>query len=82
MIRKNMSDPKLLKDFLEAQKSLMKAKHKVIPADPIVLRPEEKKKEPDPEDDYEYIITKKPAKKKVEKYLQGLIDTIMEENDL
>lgn len=77
-----MSDPKLLKDFLEAQKSLIKPKHKVIPADEMVIRPEVKLKEPEPEDDYEYIITKKPAKKKVEKYLQGLVDDIMEANDL
>jgi hypothetical protein len=77
-----MSEPKLLKDFLEAQRSLMKAKQRVVPADPIVIRPEEKKKAPEPEDDYEYIITKKPAKKKVEKYLQELVDAIMEANDM
>ena len=77
-----MSEPKLLKDFLDAQKHLIKIKSTCTPADKMLIRPEEKKKEPEPTDDFEYIITKKPAKKKVEKYLQGLIDMIMEENGL
>ena len=77
-----MSDSKLLADFLEAQKHLMKPKNKVVQADKNLVRPEEKKKEIEPIDEYEYIITKKPAKKRVEKYLQDLIDTILVENDL
>ena len=32
-------------------------------------------------DEYEYIITKKPAKKRVEKYLQELINQIVAENE-
>ena len=77
-----MSDSKLLADFLEAQKHLMKPKNKIVQAHKDIVRPEEKKKEIEPIDEYEYIITKKPAKKKVEKYLQDLIDTILLENDL
>lgn len=77
-----MSDPKLLKDFLEAQKSLIKPKHSVVPADKMIIRPEQKKMQDEPEDEYEMIITKKPAKKKVEKYLQELVDAIMEAQDM
>ena len=77
-----MSEPKLLRDFLEAQKMLIKPKSSCIPADKMLVRPEEKKRDMEPEDDYEHIITKKPAKKKVEKYLQELVDAIMEANDM
>ena len=77
-----MSEPKMLKDFLDAQKMLMKPKSSCVPANKMVMRPEEKKREPEPEDEYTMIITKKPAKKKVEKYLQELVDAIMEAQDM
>lgn len=32
-------------------------------------------------DEFAYIITKKPAKKRVSKYIQGLIDAIVAENE-
>lgn len=77
-----MSEPKMLKDFLDAQVFLMKPANKVEKPDASIMKPEEKRKHPEPEDDFDFIITKKPAKKKVEKYLQGLVDVIMEENDV
>jgi len=75
-----MSD-KLLMEFMKAQKHLVKpdSSKNVTRAAAMVIRPENPGKVD--KEGFEYIISKKPAKKKVEKYLQRLIDEIMEAQD-
>lgn len=75
-----MSD-KLVMEFLKAQKHLVKpdSSKNVTKAAACVIRPEHPEKVD--EEGFEYICAKKPPKKKVEKYLQRLIDEIMEAQD-
>ena len=71
-------DSKLLKEFLEEQPKLLQSKTKAKKAHQMLINPEAPKEELD---EYTYICTKKPAKKRVEKSIQGLIDAIVEANE-
>jgi hypothetical protein len=69
-----------LAQFIQEQVAIMKnpSGAKAKPASKALINPNT----PDePQDEYSYIITKKPAKKRVEKYIQSLIDQIVAEND-
>jgi hypothetical protein len=73
---------KLLNDFLIEQKKLMNAPAHARPADKSIIRPENKVIDmDDPEIAYNYIIEKKPSSKKVVKFLQQCIDSIMSDSD-
>ena len=67
--------------FLQEQINLVKngSGKKAQKESKLLINPDK----PDREamDEYDYICTKKPAKKRVEKYLQGLIDEIVAENE-
>jgi len=86
LLKLDRMESELLKGFLSAQVNLMKAKGHAIEASKTIIRPEDKKKaQAQPEDDYEeyynYILEKKPPKKKVIKFLQVCIDTMIAEDD-
>jgi hypothetical protein len=69
--------PNFFKEFLDLQGSLTR------PTEirkPKVIKPTVRKMEEETMD-YDYIITKKPKPAKVLKYLQGMIDDIVAEND-
>lgn len=79
-----MSD-KLLKDFLIEQKKMMSSATKCQPADKMIIQPDKLTtaavSEESTEAIYNYIIDKKPAHKKVVKFLQQCIDEILEDDD-
>lgn len=77
-------DSKILKDFLAEQKKLMNAKSHITPAHSSIIRPENHiaiVKIDTPEDMYNHILEKKPGHKKVVKFLQECIDSIVEDED-
>jgi hypothetical protein len=74
----------LLKNFLGEQAKLMNATAHAKPANKNIVRPEKATATvnlDDPEVMYNYVIEKKPANKKVIKFLQQCIDSIMEDED-
>ena len=74
----------LLKTFLGEQAKLMNATAHAKPAGKNIIRPETATVAvnlDDPEVMYNHIIEKKPANKKVIKFLQQCIDSIMEDED-
>lgn len=75
-------DSKLVRDFLESQKALMNNKV-VKPTNKMLVRPELMVQEPttDPEVMYNEILEKKPGKKKVLKFIQLCIDSVLDEDD-
>lgn len=83
MYKYKMSD-KLIKEFIEEQLKLIKPPTHAKPTSKELVKPEQRSKAPvedDLESTYNYIIEKKPAPKKVIKFLQEAIDTIMLLND-
>lgn len=74
-------DSKLVRDFLESQKALMNNKV-VKTTNKMLVKPELMVKEPttDPEVLYNEILEKKPGKKKVLKFLQLAIDSVLDED--
>lgn len=74
-------DSKLVRDFLESQKALMNNKV-VKTTNKMLVKPELMVQEPttDPEVLYNEILEKKPGKKKVLKFLQVCIDSILDED--
>lgn len=75
-----MADTDKIQKFIREQMKLMTngSGAKAEKAHKMLVEPEAMKDEMDA---YTYIITKKPAKKKVEKYLQELINLIVAENE-
>jgi hypothetical protein len=75
-------DSKLVRDFLESQKALMNNKV-VKPTNKMLVKPELMVQEPttDPEVMYNEILEKKPGKKKVLKFIQLCIDSVLDEDD-
>lgn len=75
-----MSD-KLITEFIQEQLKLIKPPSHSKPTSKDLVKPEQRAK-PAPEDDlestYNYIIEKKPGNKKVIKFLQEAINTIMD----
>lgn len=69
--------PKLFKEFLELQGTL---RHREEPTVKPLIRPKVRKMEEDSLT-FDMIVAKKPNKKKVQKYLQNMIDDIVREND-
>jgi hypothetical protein len=80
-------ESELLKKFLAEQPMLMEAKNHIKTANKTVIRPGKNKRdiELEPEEDYEeyynYILQKKPPKKKVIKFLQVCINTMLDDDD-
>ena len=78
-------DNKLLRDFISEQKKLMNATAHAKPADKSIIRPENPTiinvNPDDPEEMYNYILEKKPAHKKVIKFIQTCIDVIVDDDD-
>lgn len=78
-------DSKLLKDFLAEQPKLLQSTARAKPAHKDIIRPEKplavEADMNDPEVLYNYILEKKPAPKKLVKFLQTCIDSIMEDED-
>jgi hypothetical protein len=77
-------ESKLVIDFLKEQEKLMKPQpSSVKPASKIIIRPEEEltKSEDDPEEMYNNILEKKPSAKKVLRFLQICIDSIVNDDD-
>jgi len=78
-------DNKLLRDFLAEQKKLISATAHAKPADKHIIRPEAPSavvvNPDDPEEMYNYILEKKPAHKKVIKFIQTCIDSIVDDDD-
>lgn len=75
-------DSKLVRDFLESQKALMNNKV-AKPTNKMLVKPELMVEEPatDPETLYNEILEKKPSKKKVLKFIQVCIDSVLDEDD-
>lgn len=75
----------IIADFIRSQKALVDGGAAVpAPAAKIVVRPEAIRKfveESDPEAMFNEIIEKKPAAKKVLKFLQLCIDSIISDDD-
>jgi hypothetical protein len=77
-------DNKLLRDFLAEQKKLVNATAHAKPASKEIIRPEKPiptVNTEDPEEMYNYILEKKPAQKKVIKFIQTCIDSIVDDDD-
>lgn len=75
---------KLVREFIAEQKKLMNVKSTVTPAAKHIVRPEAIVAAVDPDDPeemYNHILEKKPAKKKVLKFLQTCIDSIIDDDD-
>lgn len=76
---------KLLQDFLVEQKKLMNATAHAVAADKRIIRPENptmnQVNPDDPEEMYNYILEKKPSHKKVLKFIQTCIDSIVDDDD-
>lgn len=74
-----MSD-KFIKEFIEEQLKLINPISHSKPASKELIKPEQRERvveENDLESEYNYIIEKKPAAKRVIKFLQNAIDEIM-----
>lgn len=74
----------LLQNFLGEQTKLMNATAHAKPASKSIIRPETVATAvnmDDPETMYNYILEKKPANKKVIKFLQQCIDSIISDED-
>jgi hypothetical protein len=77
-------ESKLVKDFLAEQVKLMNAQQHARPAHKSIIRPDTNvvKIDPDdPESMFNHILEKKPAPKKVIKFLQACIDKMVAEDD-
>lgn len=78
-------ESRIIGDFIKSQQLLMNGGGAVAtPAAKTVVRPEVTRKvvdESDPEAMYNEIIEKKPAAKKVLKFLQMCIDSIVTDDD-
>ena len=78
-------ESKIIGEFIKSQQLLMNGGGTSIrPAEKAVVRPEVTRKavdESDPEELFNDIIEKKPAAKKVLKFLQLCIDTIVTDDD-
>jgi len=73
---------KLLDNFLAEQMKLINAPSKAVRANKALINPSNKVvNENDMEATYNMIIEKKPANKKVIKFLQNCIDKILEDDD-
>ena len=77
-------DSKVVKEFLEAQYGLM---HNMVSRAPgktakNLINKRTKESPESGEEGLAYIIEKKPPPKKVMKFIQGLIDEIVAENDM
>jgi hypothetical protein len=74
--------PKFFEEFLKAQTTLIQPKTIVQPTVSEVRRPPGSGRRAPPEPlSFDYIVAKKPKPKRVLKYLQGMIDEIVAEND-
>lgn len=74
-------ESKLVKEFLDSQMKLMNNKTVAKPASKILARPETMIQETTPESLYNEILDKKPSKKKVLKFLQLAIDSVLDDDD-
>lgn len=75
-------DSKLVRDFLESQSKLMNNKPIQKPNNKLLARPELMAVETTtPETMYNEILDKKPSKKKVLKFLQIAIDSVLDQDD-
>lgn len=76
-------ESKLLKDFLSEQVKLLQAPSHAKPAHKSIVRPDKvvAVAPDDIESQYNHIIEKKPAGKKVIKFLQNCIDEILANED-
>ena len=73
---------KLLDNFLAEQMKLINAPSKAVRANKALINPSNKVvNENDMEATYNMILEKKPANKKVIKFLQNCIDKILEDDD-
>jgi len=73
---------KLLDAFLAEQMKLINAPSKAVRANKALINPSNKIiNENDIEATYNHILEKKPANKKVIKFLQNCIDKILEDDD-
>jgi hypothetical protein len=77
----NSANSDKVKQFIKEQIKLVQdgSKAKAEKANKCLVDPT-KPTEEEPDNEYEYILTKKPSRKRVEKYLQGLIDAVVAEN--
>jgi len=75
-------DSKLIRDFLDSQAKLADNKT-VKPTNKLLAKPELLviESQTDPESLYNEILEKKPSKKKVLKFIQVCIDSIIDEDD-
>jgi len=75
--------PKFFEEFLSLQGALREHKMAAQPASSDVRRPPGSGRRTGPPEPLtlEYIVAKKPKPKRVLKYLQGMIDDIVAEND-
>jgi len=74
----------LIDNFLAEQVKLVKAKQHSVKSAPHIVKPElQTITAPmfDPTEEYNHIIEKKPAKKRVEHFLQESVNLIMEQNE-
>lgn len=78
-----MSRNTLVDNFLAEQVKLVQAKQHSIKSAPHVIKPEAPNRTAifSPDDEYNHILEKKPAKKRVEQFLQQTVNMIMEENE-
>lgn len=74
-------DSKLVREFLESQKALMNNKTAPKPTNKMLARPELMVIETTPETLYNEILEKRPGKKKVLKFLQIAIDSVLDDDD-
>jgi hypothetical protein len=75
-------DSKLVRDFLESQAKL--ANNTIVkPTNKLLVKPElfVVESQTNPESLYNEILEKKPSKKKVLKFIQVCIDSIIDEDD-
>jgi hypothetical protein len=74
--------PKFFEEFLRLQGTLAQPKTVAQPVVAEVRRPPGSGRRAPPEPlSFDYIVAKKPKPKRVLKYLQGMIDEIVAEND-
>lgn len=78
-----MSRNTLIDNFLAEQVKLVRAKEHTVKSAPHIIKPEAPNRTAmfDPNEEYNYILEKKPAKKRVEHFLQESINLIMEQNE-
>lgn len=73
-------DSKLVREFLETQKKLMN-NQTVKPTNKMLAKPELMIRETTPESLYNEILDKKPGKKKVLKFIQVAIDSVLDDEE-